>query len=255
MTTPVAALLGFGDAGIAGPYGRRDDAQLPEFGLVQKVERRDAGRHAIRRHAGELASREGKTHHVQLLRDLECEPRVGARIQRERRQILAVIAGDLGDAIAHVSGNGLSLAENLARHGIERVIVHADESAAQQIDAVEYETARNARLPAAEIALGLADAKAPGIPAQCKRMAHALCNALQYRQVEIDDVPTRQHIGIEAPNPIAECLQRRKFIGATNRLLRHRAIAAVNDEHLVDAVGVHRDRQQARMRAMGFDVE
>src|SRR5258708_30035787 len=120
---------------------------------------------------------------------------------------MAVIVRDLGDAITHVPGNGLALAENLARNRVERVVVHAYEGAAQQVDAVEHEAARNAGLAAAKIAFGFADANAPYVPAQRKGMAHALRNALQYRQIEIDDVPTRQDIGIEASNPVAERFQ------------------------------------------------
>ncbi len=110
--------------------------------------------------------------------DLERQSRVGARIERERRQIMAVVVHDLGDAITHVPGDGLAFAENLARHGVERVIVHAYEGPAQQVDAVEHEAARNARLSAAEIAFGFADANAPDVPAQRKGMAHALGDAL-----------------------------------------------------------------------------
>jgi hypothetical protein len=199
--------------------------------------------------------RESKPHHIQFLHDLEREPGVGARIKRERRQIMAVIVRDLGDAITDVPGNGLSLAENLARHSVERVIVHAYEGTAQQVDAVEHEAARNARLAAAEIAFGFADANAPYVPAQRKEMAHALSNALQYRQVEIDDVPTRQHIRIKASNPVTECLQGRIFMGAANRLIGHCAVAAVDDEYFIDAGRIHRDRQQTRRCAVGFDVE
>ena len=36
----------------------------------------------------------------------------------------------------------LAFAEHLARDGVERVVVHAHERAAQQVDAVEHEPAR-----------------------------------------------------------------------------------------------------------------
>ena len=134
---------------------------------------------------------------------------------------MAVIVSDLGDAITHIAGDGLAFAENLARHGIERVIVHAYERAAQQIDAVENQAARNARLTAAEIAVGFADANRAGIPAQRERMAHTRRDSLQYREIEIDDVPARQDVGIEEPNALAKCIQCRELINAASRVIRH----------------------------------
>ena len=114
---------------------------------IEKVERRDARRDAIRRHARERAARERERHEVQLRDDLIREPRVGARVERERRQIVRVVVLDLRDPIAHVAGDRLAFAEHLARDGIERVVVHAHERAAQQIDAVEHEPSRNVAWP------------------------------------------------------------------------------------------------------------
>ena len=191
----------------------------------------------------------------ELLHDLKSESRVRTRIERKRREIMAVIVGDLGDAIMHVAGDGLAFAENLACHGVEGIIVHADERAAQQIDAVENQAAGNARLTAAEIALGLANARRAGVPAQRERMAHTRGDSLQYREIEIDDVPARQDVGIEVPNALAKCFQCREFIGTAGRAIRHRALAAVHDEHFIDAGGVHGNRQQPLGLAVGFDVE
>ena len=134
---------------------------------------------------------------------------------------MAVIVGDLSDAITHVAGESLAFAENFARHGIERVIVHAYERAAQQIDAVENQTARNVRLTAAEIAVGFADTNRTRVPAQRERMTHARGDALQYREIEVDDVPARQDVGIEEPNAIAKCIQCRELINAASGVIRH----------------------------------
>ena len=235
----MAALLSGVHTGIAGTNGGRDDAEFLEFAEIEKVERCDAGRDAIRRHAGEETPRESEPHEIQFLHDLECESCVRARIEREGREIMAVIVSDLGDAIAHIAGDDLAFAENLARHRIERVIVHADERAAQQIDAVENQAARNARLTAAEIAVGFADANRAGIPAERRKDGARAPRCAQYREIEIDDVPARQHVRIEAPNALAKCIQRREFIDAASRVIRHRAIAAVHDEHLIDAAGIH----------------
>ena len=202
-----------------------------------------------------MAASEGEAHHVQFLHDLEREACVRARVERERRQIMPVVVRDLGNAVAYVPGDGLALAQDLARHGVERVIIHADERAAQQVDAVEHEAPRYARLSAAKIALGFANANSAGVPSQREGMANAFGDALQDRQVEIDDVPTRQDIGIEAPDALAKCIECRELIDAAGGLVGHRAIASIHDEHFIDAGRVHRDRQQALCLSVGLDVE
>ena len=155
--------------------------------------------------------------------DLIGESRIGARIERERRQVVLVVVDDLGDAITHVAGDGLAFAEHLARHGVERVIVHADEGTAQQIDAVEHQTAGDARLTAAEIALGFADANRAGVAAEHEWMAHARRDLLQHGQIEIDDVPARQHVGIEAPTRSQNASNAAHSSATARRALRHRA--------------------------------
>ena len=72
------------------------------------------------------------------------EPRIGARVQRERRQIVPIVVQDLADAIPHVALDRLAFAEHLARHRIERIVLHAHERAAQQIDAIEHHATGNA---------------------------------------------------------------------------------------------------------------
>ncbi len=76
---------------------------LLQLRQIQEIERGDAGRDPIRRHAGELAARERELDEVQLRHDLEREARVGPRIERERRQIVPVVVQDLrrGDPAHH----------------------------------------------------------------------------------------------------------------------------------------------------------
>ena len=108
----------------------RDDATAFELGQIQKVERRDARCHAIGRHARQLTALERELHEVQALDDVEGESRIGARIAREGGKIMFVVMADLADTVAHFAGDSLAFAEDFARDGIERVIVHAHESSA-----------------------------------------------------------------------------------------------------------------------------
>ena len=88
-----------------------------------------------------------------------------------------------------------------------------------------------------------------------KEMAHACGDALQYGQIEIDDIPARQHVGIDQPHAFAKCVQGRRLIDAAGCVPGHGSIAAVDDEHFIDARRVDRDRQQPLGLAVGFDVE
>ena len=174
----VAALLRGMHTRIVGAHGRRDDLETLELGKIQKVERRDARRDAIRRHAGQRAARERERHEVELRDDLERQPRVRPRIERERRQVVRVVVLDFADTIADVARDRFAFAEHLAGDGIERVVVHPDERAAQQVDAVEHEPSRQVRLAAAEIAFGLAKLHGACVAAELERMPNARRDSL-----------------------------------------------------------------------------
>ena len=86
-------------------------------------------------------------------------------------------------------------------------------------------------------------------------MAQAQRDSLQHRQVEIDRVPAGEHVGIELADALAECVERRVLVGAARGLLRHRPLAAVDDQHFIESRRVHRDREQALAFRVGLDVE
>ena len=86
-------------------------------------------------------------------------------------------------------------------------------------------------------------------------MVQACCDPLQDRQIEVDDVPARQDVGIERPDAGAEKVQRTALIGAALCVLRHGPIAVIHDQNFVDAGGEHGNGEQALALAVGFDVE
>ena len=53
----------------------------------------------------------------------------------------------------------------------------------------------------------------------------------------------------------AERLDRGPFVRTPQRAFRHRPVAAVDDQHLVDAGCVERDGKQVRALSIGLDVE
>ena len=66
-------------------------------------------------------------------------------------------------------------------------------------------------------------------------MVQAFGNPLQHAQVEVDDIPAREHIGIDLLHPGAEEVQCGALIQTTKCALRHGASAAIDDQYLVDA--------------------
>jgi len=64
---------------------------------------------------------------------------------------------------------------------------------------------------------------------------HAGGDFLQHAQIEIDDVPARQDVRVEGADAFAKHPQRRKLIDTARGTFRHGALAAIDDEHLVDA--------------------
>src|SRR5690606_4928305 len=84
----MAALLGGVHSRVVRTYARRDNARPFQLGEIKEVERSDARRHPVRRHAGKLAAGEGERHEIQLLDDLVCEARVRARVKRKRLEVV-----------------------------------------------------------------------------------------------------------------------------------------------------------------------
>ncbi len=170
---------------------------------------------------------------------------------------MPVIVDDLGHAIMHIAGDGLALAENLARHGIERVVVHAHERTAKQIDAVEHQTAGDVRLTAAEIALGFADAHRARSRPRREWMAHTRSNPLQYREIEVDDVPAREHIRIESTRTRSQNAFQRRVRSSAQRVARSGIGRSLPSTISTSSTsGAYREIASSRSALrVGFDVE
>ena len=78
---------------------------------------------------------------------------------------------------------------------------------------------------------------------------------LEHAQIEVDDVPAGEHVGIERSDARGEGLERGALGRAAAGALGHRPVAAVDDEHLVDAGREQRNRQQPLALGIRLDVE
>ncbi len=86
-------------------------------------------------------------------------------------------------------------------------------------------------------------------------MPQSCCNPLQHREVEVDGVPTGEHVRVELAYAVTEGGERGALISTANRLFRHGPAAAIDDQNFVDAGAVHGDGQQAFGFGVCFDVE
>ncbi len=242
-------------AGIARAHAGRDDTALLELAQIDEVERSDAGRDAIRCHSCELTACEGQSDQIELLDDVVGKPRVGACIESKCRQVVAIVVLDLLHPIPSIAFDGLAFAEHAAGHGIERIVLHAHEGTAKEIYPIQHHAAGYGRLPATEVALGLAQPDGSGVATEIERMARARRDSFEDSEIEVNRVPARDHVRIERHDAITERLQRLALVGTSHRFLGHVAGAAIDDQHFVDARRVHRDGEQPLSPGIGLDVE
>jgi hypothetical protein len=88
-----------------------------------------------------------------------------------------------------------------------------------------------------------------------QRVLEACRDSLQHRQIEVDHIPAREHVRVERPYARAELLERGALVAAADGPLGHADIAAIHDQHFVEARGVHGNREQAIGVGIGFYVE
>ena len=160
------------------------------------------------------------------------------------------VRGTAGAAEGH-----LALAEHLARDAVERVVVEAQEGAAHQVHAVEDEAAGNGRLAAAEPAAGRPKAHRPRVAAELERRPRAAGDAVEHLEVEVDDVPAGQHVGVELADAGGEGVEGLALAGAADGAVGQGAPGGVDDVHLVGARAVERDGEEAPAGGVGLDVE
>ena len=87
------------------------------------------------------------------------------------------------------------------------------------------------------------------------RVSKARRDPLDHAQVEVDDVPARDHVGVEGTEALRKEIEGGELGRAAGGALRHGAVGAVDDEHLVDTGGKERNGQESFALGIRFDVE
>ena len=154
-----------------------------------------------------------------------------------------------------MAGQGLALAEHGARHRVEAVVVHPDEGAAQEEDAVEDDASGNRRLPRAARPDLSPEAEGPGPPAQLERHAVPEGEPIEHGQVEIHHVPAGEHVGVQLAHAGAEGRQQVPLGREGACPVRAPAARRRQQEHLRGAAPVKADGEKAARRGIGLDVE
>ena len=184
---------------LARADARRDDAAAAQLGQVAEVEGGDRRADPVERHAREQAALHRQLQHAQPLQDLERETCVGAVVLDEPGAVLAVQPEHLEGALAARQARAvdrLALAQHRPRDRVEPVVLHADEGAAQQPDAVEHHPPRDRRLLLAARSAICPQAQAARPASELQGDADAPGDAQQHRQVEVDHVPAGEDVRI-----------------------------------------------------------
>ena len=162
---------------------------------------------------------------------------------------------DLGGVIGGVEG--LALAQDVARGGLQAVVRQAHPDRAQQSDAVEHRPSRD-EYRVAEPAGAAALAELARRAAQLQRHAGRRRKADQHRHVEVDDAPARQHVGVELADPPAEEGEQLPLVRARRRAGRAggaRGLVRTPEQHLPRPTSPERHRVELLRLGIGLDVE
>ena len=236
-------------------HSGRTQVFLVQLRQIDKVERRDACRHSIHRHACQFAAHRSERHKVESLNDFVGKPRICARIQREGIQVVLIMFHDFARTVANIAFNRFPFAQNFLSHRVERVLLEWNERAANEIHAVEHEASGNHGLTATEITPRRSGEDPISAATDREFNFFPLCDAQQNIDVEIDDVPACKHIRVEAAHALDKRFYRRAFVRESDGGFGQLACRRIDDQNFVNAVRIYGDGQQFRRSRICFDVE
>ena len=219
-----------------GVHTRRGEAALAQLGQIQAIERGDARADAVEWHAREQAALHGERHEALALEDVEHEARVFAVVGDQRGGILAVHARDLGGGIRDGS-DPLAAAEQLLRDRAEAIVVEA-QSVAHERETVEHDTSGHDRARLARESELLLEQHLARDTAELERHAQRPAALRPEPQVEVDDVPARDHVGVDLADPPRGRCEQRALVGVRDR-----------------AVADQRDRPDLACARLGLEVD
>src|SRR5262249_14810626 len=104
-------------------------------------------------------------------------------------------------------------------------------------------------------AAGGLDARRPGRPPGLERDAEPARDAREDREIEVDDVPAGQDVGIDLAHPAAEPAQELSLVRERDSRLGTGRSWGCEEKDFGDAAAIERHGEQAARRRVGLDIE
>jgi hypothetical protein len=151
----------------------------------------------------------------------------------------------------------LPLADQHLRRGVEPVVLEADERAPEEREPVEHEPPGEDRARLAREALVATELELLVRPPERAAEAEPLAGTLQDREIEVADVPAREHVGVDGADVREKRVEQgalvRDDVGARDR-------PPSDEEHALAARARHRERVEtlpvdARLQVEREDAE
>jgi hypothetical protein len=190
---------------------RRDATARTQLAEIERVDRRDLRAHPIELHAGHEAAPDGQLDELRALEDLEHEPRVGQVVGGEAHRIVAIGGLDLAAAVG--AGHELALPEQRLRRRFEPIVLEPDVGAPNERQPVEHRAPRDRGARLAREARVALDLDLLVVPTEGEAKPGAARVALEHAEVELDDAPSRQHVGVDATDVGEKRLEDRGPVG------------------------------------------
>ena len=152
--------------------------------------------------SGQLAPLDSELDEAELFEDLEHETGVGEIVGYEALAITVECPEDLARSIA--PGDDLSHAEHRVCHCVERMVLHLDERAANEVDPVEDDATGNRGLRRRWAGSSSANPETARRAAEVEPDTYALRDPVENAKIEVDNVPARNDVGVDLAYALAE---------------------------------------------------
>src|SRR5581483_5267513 len=171
-------------------------------------------------------------------------------VRDERRGVVAVRRLDLGAPV--LAREELPAPEDRLRRRLEPVVLEADERGAEEGQAVQHEPAAEDRARLAREGLVAPDVQLVLGPPEGAAEPVAPAEPQHDAQVELADVPARQHVGVDGADVGEEALDARPLVAHD---LGARDVARVDEEDALPARAGARDRVEPGAVEARLDIE
>ena len=189
-----------------------DHAAAVQRADVEEIERRDAAPGPFQGQAGQQAPAQGQRDQSFFVQDIAHQARVFQAVFAEGRAIFGVRAeDDLGHVLIRCGLQALAAAQHGAGHGVQAKIVVFLQGGAHQVQGVENLAAIDHHAAAAPHLAFLKPGTVVGA-AQIVRQIVSRAALLEHHQIEVDQVPAGEHVGVDQAHARGQGLEQARFV-------------------------------------------